>query len=99
VWIEKNGLVLVVISEKVKGIKWFCVCECARALASAAAQESLFPLVIYDHYHFESLHFHARDEDFDFKTKPEHFSPEFTRCRECERSFERLARAFVCVES
>lgn len=26
VWIEKNGLVLVVISEKVKGIKWFCVC-------------------------------------------------------------------------
>lgn len=29
VWIEKNGLVLVVISEKVKGIKWFCVCKSA----------------------------------------------------------------------
>jgi hypothetical protein len=33
--------------------------------------------------------------DFDFKTEPERFSPEFTRCRDLLSA----ARAFVCVES
>jgi hypothetical protein len=103
VWIEKNGLVLVVISEKVKGIKWFCVCVCVCVRVCKSAGHRRCPRLAFSAGHLWSLPFRVasfrrRSRRFWFqKLSPSASRP--TSLAPALRANFWAACAFVCVES